>query len=233
VGGASIYRSVVAGQKRRERRSRRIRAAIRLLVLLAVILVACLSLGFYRLAGESMAPGLHTGDVVFVNKASYGLVLPFVNRAVVSWSTPQPGEIVLVAFPRPQGDLVVFKRVAGGPGDRVEVRDGRLVLNGKPARYQPLSRLSVRRWRSEAGARYEAETFADRPHQVVYGVAGGSPALSGMITVPPGRLFLIGDSRDNSHDSRETGPLPRNRILGRYAGTLWPAKEEEKEEETP
>lgn len=227
MGGASIYRSVVAGQKRRERRQRQVRLAVRALIVLAVVLVACLSLGFYRLAGESMAPGLHTGDVVFVNKASYGLVIPFVNRAVLSWSTPEPGEVVLVALPRPEGDLVVFKRVAGGPGDRVEVTAGRLVLNGKPARYMPLSRLTVRKWSSEAGARYEAETFADRPHQVVYGVPGGTPAPSGMITVPPDHVFVIGDSRDNSRDSREVGPLPRSRILGRYVSTPWPAKGEE------
>lgn len=227
MGGASIYRSVVAGQKRRERRQRRIRLAIRGLVFLALVLVACLSLGFYRLAGESMAPGLHTGDVVFVNKASYGLVVPFVNRAILSWSTPAPGEVILVAFPRPEGDLVVFKRVVGGPGDRVEVVNGRLVLNGKPARYMPLSRLTVRKWRGEEGARYEAETFADTPHQVVYGVPGGTLAPSGMITVPPDHVFVIGDSRDNSRDSREVGPLPRGRILGRYVGTLWPAKGEE------
>lgn len=227
MGGTDIYRSVVAGQHRRERMRRAARGAFYALLALLLVAVAVLGIGIYRLGGESMAPGLHTGDLVLVNKLAYGVVMPFRDRAVVSWRGPRRGDVVLASLPRPKGDLIAFKRVVGVPGDRVEVRWGRLTVNGEPATYQVLHPLTVRKWPGEEKAQPEAETFDGRSHQVIFGVLGGPPAPSGMTTVPPGQYFVLGDSRDNSEDSRLFGPLPSERILGRLAGVLWKAKKEE------
>lgn len=220
--GTDIYRSVVAGQQRRERRKRRFKLFLRLGILLLLALIAVLGVGLYRLAGESMAPGLHAGDLVVVNKAAYGLVLPFKDRVILSWARPGLGDVVLVSMPRPDGDHISFKRVVGRPGDRVQVSRGRLVLNGKPARYQLISPRAVRQWPSEKGAQFEVESFEGRTHQIAFLVPGGPPAPSGLLTVPPEHYFLLGDSRDNSEDSRTLGPVPRDRILGRLGGVLWP-----------
>lgn len=220
--GTDIYRSVVAGQKRRERRKRLFKLFLRLGLLLILALIAVLGVGLYRLAGESMAPGLHAGDLVVVNKAAFGLVLPFKDRVILSWARPQLGDVVLVSMPRPAGDHISFKRVVGRPGDRVQVSRGRLVLNGKPARYQLISPRAVREWPSEKGAQFEVESFAGSTHQIAFLVPGGRPAPSGLLTVPPEHYFLLGDSRDNSEDSRTLGPVPRDRILGRLGGVVWP-----------
>lgn len=222
--GTDIYRSVVAGQKRRERRKRLFKLFLRLSVLLLLAVAGLLGIGLYRLAGESMAPGLHAGDLVLVNKAVYGLVLPFKDRVILSWGRPQLGDVVLVSLPRPDGDggRIAFKRVVGRPGDRVQVSRGRLVLNGKPAHYQLISERAVRQWPAEEGAQYQVETFEGHSHQLAFNVPGETPAPSGMITVPPEHYFLLGDSRDNSEDSRTLGPIPRDRILGRLGAVLWP-----------
>lgn len=220
--GTDIYRSVVAGQKRRERRRRLFKLFLRLSVLLLLAVGGLLGIGIYRLAGESMAPGLHAGDLVLVNKAAYGLVLPFKNQVILGWNRPKLGDVVLVYLPRPDGDRIAFKRVVGRPGDRVQVSQGRLVLNGKPARYQLISPRAVRDWPAEKGAQYQVESFEGRSHQLAFNVPGGEQAPSGLLSVPPEHYFLLGDSRDNSEDSRTLGPVPRDRILGRLGGVLWP-----------
>lgn len=223
-----IYRSVVGGQKRRERRKRLFKLFLRLSVLLLLVVAGVLAIGIYRLAGESMAPGLHAGDLVLVNKAAYGLVLPFKNQVILGWGRPKLGDVVLVSLPRPDagdvgdGDRIAFKRVVGRPGDRVQVSRGRLVLNGKPAHYQLISPRAVRDWPAEKGAQYQVESFEGRSHQLAFNVPGGRQAPSGLLTLPPERYFLLGDSRDNSEDSRTLGPVPRDRILGRLGGVLWP-----------
>ena len=223
--GTDIYRSVVAGQKRKERRRRLFKLFLRLSVLLLLVVAGVLGIGLYRLAGESMAPGLHAGDLVFVNKAAYGLVFPFKDRVILGWGRPKLGDVVLVSLPRPDdedGGRIAFKRVVGRPGDRVQVSRGRLVLNGKPAHYQLISPRAVRDWPSEEGAQYQVESFEGRSHQLAFNVPGGAQAPSGLLSVPPEHYFLLGDSRDNSEDSRTLGPVPRDRILGRLGGVLWP-----------
>ncbi len=224
--GSDIYRSVVAGQHRKERRKRLFKVFLRLSLLLLLVVACLLGIGLYRLAGESMAPGLHAGDLVVVNKAAYGLVLPFKNQVILGWGKPKLGDVVLVSQPRldsaDDSGRIAFKRVVGRPGDRVQISRGRLVLNGKPVRYQLISPRSVREWPAEKGAQYEVETFEGSSHQVAFSVPGGRQAPSGMLTVPPEHYFLLGDSRDNSEDSRTLGPIPRDRILGRLGGVLWP-----------
>jgi signal peptidase I len=234
VVGTDIYRSVVAGQHRKERRKRLFKIFLRLSLLLLLVVAGLLGIGLYRLAGESMAPGLHAGDLVVVNKAAYGLVVPFKDQVILGWGKPKLGDVVLVSLPRPDAanaanaaDIagkgrIAFKRVVGRPGDRIQVSSGRLVLNGKPAGYQLISPRAVREWPAEKGAQYEAETFEGSSHQIAFLVPGGTRAPSGMLTVPPEHYFLLGDSRDNSEDSRTLGPIPRDRILGRLGGVLWP-----------
>ena len=82
----------------------------------------------YEVDGPSMEPTLLTGEKLFVARCAYGLALPWLADAIVSWALPEVGDVVILASPQnPTEDLV--KRVIGLPGDRVELRDGDVYVN--------------------------------------------------------------------------------------------------------
>ena len=169
----------------------------------------------------SMIPTLQIGDYVVVEKWAYGARLPFTQSAQAMWSTPRRGDIVVLLAPpgnARQDDLI--KRVVAVAGDTVEIQDGGLVLNGRPV---PRSRVSAPctywnkledgPWREEPCVAFQ-ETLA--PHTygsycTPYLPCGDVPAQ----TVPPGTVWLAGDHRDHSADSRVFGPVPVGRIKGR------------------
>ncbi len=169
----------------------------------------------------SMNPTILEGDVVWVNKLAYGLRVPLTRLYLTHWAEPQRGDIVVVLSPQDGTRLV--KRVVGVPGDTLAMRDNHLFLNGTPLDYAP------------ASARY-GETIARklRPHAFFAeeNLAGVEHAVMGLqvtqvaqrtfpeLTVPAGRYFLMGDSRDNSRDSREFGLAERDAILGKAEGIL-------------
>jgi signal peptidase I len=203
----------------------KIRKRWKLLIAVLATMVVLVSVrsagaGVYRLAGESMAPGLHVGDMVLVNKLAYDLKVPFTEQALVGWSDPLRGDVVLVFVPAPDGGTMpAFKRVIGVSGDVVEVRDCRLIVNGRQASYEPADPAAVRRgWPGRKGERLEIETFAGRSYPVQ--LADGACEGFGPSVVPRRRYFLLGDSRFNSRDSRSFGPLRRDSIQGRIAAVL-------------
>jgi signal peptidase I len=169
----------------------------------------------------SMNPTILEGDVVWVNKLAYGLRVPLTRIYLVDWAEPQRGDIVVVLSPLDGTRLV--KRVVGVPGDILAMQGMQLVLNGQPVDYFPPE--------ADYGATV-AETL--RPFAVfaeealsgvvhpVMGLRDGANAKRSFpeIVVPEGKYFLMGDSRDNSFDSREYGFAPRDAILGKAEGIL-------------
>src|SRR5262245_51811636 len=84
----------------------------------------------------SMKPTILEGDRIFVNKLAYDLKVPFLEQPLLEWSDPKRADIV--TFRSPIDGTLFVKRVVGLPGDRIEMRDNRLFVNGKPATYGPL-----------------------------------------------------------------------------------------------
>ena len=160
----------------------------------------------------SMIPSLLPGDLVWVNKLAYDLKLPFTTRHLVEWSDPQRGDVAV--FYSPEDGIRLVKRVVGLPGDVVESRNDRLFLNGKPVIYAPLA-LGMTDPESRRSALLAEEELAGRPHPVR--ILPGRPALRtfGPVRVPPRGYFMMGDNRDDSHDSRYFGCTPRRCIVGR------------------
>jgi signal peptidase I len=169
----------------------------------------------------SMAPTILEGDVVWVNKLAYGLRVPLTTWHVAQWAHPARGDIVVVLSPLDGTRLV--KRVVGVPGDTLEMIENRLWLNGRaleyaaPANdYRPTIASELR------GAAVFAEEDLSGVNHAVMALAGvrGAPRSFAPITVPPGGYFLMGDSRDNSFDSRAYGWAQRDAILGKAGGVL-------------
>jgi signal peptidase I len=169
----------------------------------------------------SMAPTILEGDVVWVNKLAYGLRVPLTTWHVAKWADPQRGDIVVVLSPLDGTRLV--KRVVGVPGDTLEMVDNQLWLNGRALDYSAPLRDHRPTIASELrGAAVFAEENLDGVHHTVMALAGvrGAPRSFAPVTVPRHAFFLMGDSRDNSFDSRAYGWADRDAILGKARGIL-------------
>jgi len=169
----------------------------------------------------SMLPTLQIGDYVVVEKWAYGARLPFTRTAQVQWSAPSRGDIVVLLNPnggRAEDDLI--KRVVAVGGDTVEIRDGHLVVNGTPvpreSRPGPCTYWNEPdkgRWIEEPCIDY-VETLEG--HLFHTHCTPGRPCGDVIAQkVPEGTVFLAGDHRDHSADSRVFGPVPVGRIKGR------------------
>lgn len=154
----------------------------------------------FKIEGSSMEPTLHTGQYILVNKLVYFhfdlnaplRLLPgqeeLPQRILYPFHQPRRGDIVVFEYPRDVSKDYI-KRVIGLPGDQVEIRDGQVFVNGEEL---------------------------DQPYlqgAATYCVAGFA-CQGGPVTVPAGEIFVMGDNRANSSDSREWGPLPLDRVVG-------------------
>jgi signal peptidase I len=169
----------------------------------------------------SMIPTLQIGDYVIVEKWAYGARLPFTESAQATWSSPRRGDIVVLLAPpgNPRNDDLI-KRVVGIEGDTVEIREGWLVVNGEPVpREQIPGRCTY--WNRPEGGPWRQEDCVDYVEQLgehryhVYCTPIHPCGDVAPQKVPPGHVWLAGDHRDHSADSRVFGPVPVGRIKGR------------------
>lgn len=184
-------------------------------VCLAVLFALGVRVGIaqaYQVDGPSMEPSLVQGQHLLVLRAAYGLSVPGRTEAVAMWGMPEPGDVVIVESPVDGLDLV--KRVIGVSGDVVEVREGVVFRNGEPIEPQDLGPCDPRRHEQvEPGCRVFRERLGDRSWTV-------SRSFLALRTteptkVPSGHVFVMGDHRDRSNDSRAFGPIPANHLRGR------------------
>lgn len=174
----------------------------------------------------SMKPTILGGDVVFINKLAYDLRVPFTWARLARWSEPARGDIV-VCFSPDEGTRLV-KRIIGMPGDVVELRDGGLRINGVPQTRGPLPASATRDLPADerAAAVFARERLDGRAHAVM---ALSHPLARrdfGPVRVPADHLFVLGDNRDNSRDSRSFGFVPRAKIIGEAKGVVVSADNE-------
>lgn len=162
----------------------------------------------------SMKPTILEGDLVFVNKLAYDLKVPFTLQRLAQWDNPERGDIVVFFSPHDGTRLV--KRVVGVPGDTIELRNNMLMLNGKAMVYESVNAQPyAKEIYEDARAVLAIEQGAGRSHLVMELPSRRAPRTFDSITVPPGKYFMLGDSRDNSFDSRFWGFAERKQIVGK------------------
>lgn len=166
----------------------------------------------------SMNPTIIEGDRVFVNKLAYDLKVPFTTWHLAQWGDPKRGDIVV--FYSPVDGIRLVKRVVGLPGDRIELVNERLFINGQPAQYEPVPReVTEKIPATTLGPRLFSEETAPGIQTHAIAIMPWAPASRsfGPFTVAPDHYFVMGDNRDNSFDSRfwHERQLTRERIVGR------------------
>lgn len=158
----------------------------------------------YSVPTGSMLPTIELDDRIVVNKAAYGLHVPFTSAYVTRFAGPRLGDVVVLDSP--EEAKVLLKRVIGVPGARVEVRGGHLRIDGQPAAIE-----------QRADGLYERLGGALHPVRLTH---DGGPDW-GPVTIPEGRYLVMGDNRGDSHDGRSFGLVARDAILGRAMGVFW------------
>jgi signal peptidase I len=195
-----------------------------------VVFVALLLRSFvveaYQIPSGSMIPTLEVGDHIWVNKLVYGVRIPFTEiKFGTRYNPPKRGEIIVFTHPR-ERDKDLIKRVVAVGGDVVEMRDNIVSVNGVPTARQHDGLLHYFDFDENDGAWLERDGDAFHEH---LGTAEYTtlqdPALRprsfGPVRVPDGQLFVMGDNRDNSADSRYWGFVPLNLVRGRAMVVWW------------
>ncbi|HEX7409326.1 MAG TPA: signal peptidase I [Candidatus Binatia bacterium] len=187
----------VARQRRGKSAVREYTEAGAVALLLALVVRSSVVQAF-KIPSGSMLPTLKVGDHILVNKFIYGLHLPILGTRLLPLSTPHRGDVVVFVYPvDPSKDFI--KRVVGVAGDVVQVREKHVYINGAP-------------WDDPYGY------FAD-------GDAKGhdnSPRDNyGPVTIPPEHVFVMGDNRDRSYDSRFWGFVDVDEVKGKAFAVYW------------
>lgn len=193
-----------------KKRPSALREVIETIILAAVIFVLVRAVVLnYRVDGHSMDPSLADNEMLFVNRNAYvsfdkwSLVdwLPFVEHEekdiVRPFGEPERGDIVVLNPPKEGADQPYIKRVIGLPGDTVEIRDDVVFIN---------------------------DIQLDEPYldgELTWCGARGQSCPT--VTVPEDHVFVLGDNRDNSEDSRMFGIVPEENIIGKAWFTYWPS----------
>jgi signal peptidase I len=166
----------------------------------------------------SMHPNLVEGDVVLINRLAYNLKLPLTDVVLARLGEPQRGDVVIFNSPRDGTRLI--KRLVAVPGDVVEMRDERLIINGQQARYALLDRTLEPVAGGLAHALRLTETMGGQPRQIQVLPQVDAARNFGPVTVAKDQFLMLGDNRDNSADSRYIGMVPRQLLVGRAERVL-------------
>jgi signal peptidase I len=206
-------------------------------VLLLVFCLRSFLVEPFKIPSSSMRPTLEVGDFILVNKFSYGIRLPIVEKKIIPIADPKRGDVMVFRYPY-DPSLDYIKRVIGVPGDEVTYRNKRLIINGKEL---PMKADGTYSYLEGGLAFMTTQRFDENIDGVAHQVAqipeappvnvGRVKPFSGRencvyndsgftCKVPPGSYFMMGDNRDNSEDSRYWGFVPDDHIRGK-AFLIW------------
>lgn len=152
----------------------------------------------FKIPSGSMEPTLLVGDHILVNKFIYGIKIPIIRKTLIPISEPKRGDVIVFIYPVDKSKDFI-KRVIGLPGDRIKINGRKIYING-------------RLYNDKDG--YYAEEDEKSPHSI-------QESQFGPVTVPDNALFVMGDNRDHSYDSRFWGFVPLSSVKGKAFIIYW------------
>lgn len=155
----------------------------------------------------SMEPTIHPGDVLWVDKTSFGPSLPFLNKRLVTWGHPERGDII--TFIPPHEDQLYVKRVMAVPGDSIRIEANAIYINGL--------RLEQSVRESSDDRIVGIENLAGKLHAFQISTDRSIRYFGRTITVPEGKYFVMGDHRNDSVDSRAWGFVDEGNVMGKVS----------------
>lgn len=187
----------------------------------------------FKIPSGSMIPTLLVGDFILVNKFTYGIRLPVINKKIIDINLPQRGDVMVFRYPE-DPSLDYIKRVVGLPGDTIAYQNKRLTINGQAVEIKKIDDFR------HPERMYYSEQYAAKLGEVEHRLLNDTDApafvpdasrfphrenciynATGVICkVPAGHYFMMGDNRDNSRDSRAWGFVPEQNIVGK-AFFIW------------
>lgn len=183
--------------KKRKSTFREYAEAIIVALVLALIIRTFVVQAF-KIPSGSMEPTLEIGDHILVNKFIYGTKIPYTSINLLPWKSPQRGDVIVFIYPlEPEKDFI--KRVIGVEGDTVRIVNKKLYINGVEV--------------PDPHAVYKEDTILPGDMQ--------KRDNFGPVTVPKGNLFVLGDNRDRSLDSRFWGFVPLEDLRGKAFIIYW------------
>lgn len=152
---------------------------------------------------ENMAPNLVRGDFVLGWRLSYGFPLPLMKGERLNFKVPHRGDLIAFRFPG-DDEQIIIRRVIALPGDTVEVRDGRILVNNKELQYGSLGE----------------DQWTETSENVSYSIMGNPRLTLDLVTVPEEGLFVLSDNRHRGDDSRDWGFVPFKNVESKIA-LIW------------
>jgi len=169
----------------------------------------------FKIPSGSMKPTLIIGDHLLVNKFSYGIRIPLIDRFLIQFNKPKRGDILVFKWPKDESKDFI-KRVIGIEGDVIEIKNDILYINGEKVVTEYIAKYNDNDI-SEAD-RYE-EFLVGTKHYILDQYVKYEDF--GPVTVPENTVFVMGDNRDNSQDSRYWGFVSLNKIKGKALIIYW------------
>jgi signal peptidase I len=168
------------------------------MALLLALFIRTFIVQAFKIPSGSMIPTLQIGDHILVNKLAYGIRIPFWGQYLVDFSTPESGDVIVFIFPEDRSKDFI-KRVIGVAGDTVEIRGKKVYINGKQI--------------EDPHAHFEG----DDPQSIL----PASRDDFGPSKVPENHVFVMGDNRDRSYDSRFWGFVNLDEVRGKAFLIYW------------
>jgi signal peptidase I len=165
----------------------------------------------FKLTTSSAAPTITIGGSFLVNKAAYNFRLPYSGVTLLQTSSPTRGDIV--QFRHPDLPIIGPKRVVGLPGETIEFRENRVIVDGRVLPLRLLNRAEFD-WVTPVN-RIGSNVYDEDGHWISFTPGEGEYRTLEPVRLGPNEYFLVGDNRDNSVDSRVWGPIAERQILGK------------------
>ena len=176
-------------------------------ILLAIVIaffIRTFVIQAYKIPSGSMKPTLQIGDHILVSKFNYGVKLPFLRSTLIPIGTPKRGDILVFIYPEDRSKDFI-KRLVGLPGDTIEIRNKKILLNGLPLN----------------------DAYGVYVDNLIIPASVQPRDNFGPVTVPAESIFVMGDNRDESYDSRFWGFVKMQDVLGKALIIYWSWNQED------